>query len=1042
MQYKNKTFAVTLAALLLGSLPTAQAATAVVKPNITSVAVIGEVATVKWSSPKLPAKAYFEVEIKTRTTPVVTTVTRSTTTTIAKVLKPYSYYSVRVRSLAIAKGAWSGSKGFSTTGGAVNNVNVVETTHTSVQIAWEAPAGATGYEVMLGDGLVKTTQNNTYTFTGLKPGAVNKFSIRPVAGTIKGVATPFFEFTTLTTGPTNLNASNITSSSFTLSWTAITGADSYNVYQGTTFLGNSKTTSYPVKSLTPGLAADYSVQAVFGAAVTEASDKLNVTSLTEIPVAPTISQITSVSALVSWQLDLSATSYTVTLYDGLGTSVLATKSVNSSFGSTTFTGLSPLTSYSVGIVEVYPASASKSSLLTSFTTTKSDLGGLAITNITTTAGTLSWSSNPAAVTYEVLRDGTIIASGIAPSVLSYSFTALAPGNTYILGVRATYVNGAGATLRTDLQSMSFSTLVDQSFKPALTTAPVVTLPYALSPVVGATLTANAGIWTSVPAISAYTYQWQRSSDGGTTNFIDISGATTLSYTVTAADIGFPLRIRVTATNTNGTSSPQPSVATLAGVPGYNVTVPTVRGNFVVGQTLESTDGTWSSPYAITLSYQWKRDGVAITGSTAISPTYVVVAADIGTALTVTVTASTSQGSFSATSTSRGTVTAVNNTVLPTISGTVRVGSTLTLAQGTWLNASTITQQWQSSSDSATWNAIVGAGSTSYVLTTAESGLYVRAQVFGSFTSGSTSYKTTANTAATVVVPASNVTNSVLPVVSGTLAALSTLSTTTGTWSTSGTFTYQWQSSPDGSTWTNIASATGSTYVLTGTETGKYMRVQVTNSISSGAISGTAYSVATVKISAPSNTAIPVISGTLRIGSTQTTTNGTWTNSPSSFTYQWQSSNNGISWTNISGATAITYVPTFDICNAQIRVVVGAFGSVDTATVSSAAVSGFLPPAAPNALPTINDTNTVGSTFTVTAGVWPNTPNTTPGPFQTYQWERSADAGASWAVIAGATGISYVVVTGDSGYRFRVRETLTTNTGSSSTYTLTSLNPIV
>ncbi len=1040
MQYKNKTFAVTLAALLLGSLPTAQAATAVVKPNITSVAVIGEVATVKWSSPKLPAKAYFEVEIKTRTTPVVTTVTRSTTTTIAKVLKPYSYYSVRVRSLAIAKGAWSGSKGFSTTGGAVNNVNVVETTHTSVQIAWEAPAGATGYEVMLGDGLVKTTQNNTYTFTGLKPGAVNKFSIRPVAGTIKGVATPFFEFTTLTTGPTNLNASNITSSSFTLSWTAITGADSYNVYQGTTFLGNSKTTSYPVKSLTPGLAADYSVQAVFGAAVTEASDKLNVISLTETPVAPTISQITSVSALVSWQLDLSATSYTVTLYDGLGTSVLATKSVNSSFGSTTFTGLSPLTSYSVGIVEVYPASASKSSLLTSFTTTKSDLGGLAITNITTTAGTLSWSSNPAAVTYEVLRDGTIIASGIAPSVLSYSFTALAPGNTYILGVRATYVNGAGATLRTDLQSMSFSTLVDQSFKPALTTAPVVTLPYALSPVVGATLTANAGIWTSVPAISAYTYQWQRSSDGGTTNFIDISGATTLSYTVTAADIGFPLRIRVTATNTNGTSSPQPSVATLAGVPGYNVTVPTVRGNFVVGQTLESTDGTWSSPYAITLSYQWKRDGVAITGSTAISPTYVVVAADIGTALTVTVTASTSQGSFSATSTSRGTVTAVNNTVLPTISGTVRVGSTLTLAQGTWLNASTITQQWQSSSDSATWNAIVGAGSTSYVLTTAESGLYVRAQVFGSFTSGSTSYKTTANTAATVVVPASNVTNSVLPVITGSLTVGSALTASTGTWSTLGTISYQWQSSVNsGSTWTNISSATNSTYVVTGTE--GIVRIQVTNSISSGAITGTAYSVATVKIGAPSNTALPVITGTLRIGSTQSTTTGTWTNSPTSYAYQWQSSNDGISWTNIGGWATSTYLPTFDICNAQIRVVVAAIGGGDTATVSSAAVSGFLPPAAPTVLPSFNDTSTVGSTFTVSRGTWPSTLNTSPGPFQTYQWERSSDGGASWAAIAGATGTTYVTLTGDIGYRIRVRETLTTNTGSSSAYTLASLNPI-
>ena len=412
------------------------------------------------------------------------------------------------------------------------------------------------------------------------------------------------------------------------------------------------------------------------------------------------------------------------------------------------------------------------------------------------------------------------------------------------------------------------------------------------------------------------------------------------------------------------------------------------------------------------------------------------AADIGTVTTVQVTASTLQGSLAVTSPSRGTVTAVNNSVLPTISGTVRVGSTLTVAQGTWLNATTITQQWQSSSDSATWNAILGAGSTSYVLTTAESGLYIRAQVFGTFTSGSTSYRTTANTAATVIVPSSNVTNSVLPVVSGTLAASSTVSATTGTWSTNGTFTYQWQSSTDGSAWTNIGSATASTYALTGTETGRYIRVQVTNSISSGAISGTAYSVATVKIGAPSNTVLPVISGTLRIGSVQSVTTGTWTNSPTSYAYQWQSSANGVSWTNIGGWAPSTYTPTFDICNAQIRVIVAAVGGGDTATVTSAAVSGFLPPAAPTVLPSFNDTTTVGSTFTVVAGTWPNSPTG-----MTYQWERSTDPFTSWAAIAGATGTTYVTVTGDIGYRVRVRETLTTNTGSSSAYSSASLNPI-
>ena len=53
---------------------------------------------------------------------------------------------------------------------------------------------------------------------------------------------------------------------------------------------------------------------------------------------------------------------------------------------------------------------------------------------------------------------------------------------------------------------------------------------------------------------------------------------------------------------------------------------------------------------------------------------------------------------------------------------------------------------------------------------------------------------------------------------------------------------------------------------------------------------------------PANTAAPVASGTGTVGQTLSVTNGTWTNSPSSFAYRWQRGA-----TPISGATASTYV---------------------------------------------------------------------------------------------------------------------------------------
>ncbi len=59
----------------------------------------------------------------------------------------------------------------------------------------------------------------------------------------------------------------------------------------------------------------------------------------------------------------------------------------------------------------------------------------------------------------------------------------------------------------------------------------------------------------------------------------------------------------------------------------------------------------------------------------------------------------------------------------------------------------------------------------------------------------------------------------------------------------------------------------------------------------------------VTIVAPANTVAPVASGTVTIGGTLSTTNGTWTGTSPVFTYQWKRA--GV---NIASATASTYSP--------------------------------------------------------------------------------------------------------------------------------------
>ena len=66
-------------------------------------------------------------------------------------------------------------------------------------------------------------------------------------------------------------------------------------------------------------------------------------------------------------------------------------------------------------------------------------------------------------------------------------------------------------------------------------------------------------------------------------------------------------------------------------------------------------------------------------------------------------------------------------------------------------------------------------------------------------------------------------------------------------------------------------------------------------------------ITTSAVSAPVNTALPSISGTTTYGQVLTVTNGSWNNSPTSYSYQWsRAASSGGSYTNISGAISSTY----------------------------------------------------------------------------------------------------------------------------------------
>ncbi len=1001
----------------------AEAAPAQVR--ISGVAVNGLVATVKWNPVKLTSKDFFEVEFTKTSTAKTYKVIKTKSNAIVAKLEPFTQYTVRLRKTLTPK-TWTPVRTFTTSSDAVTGLVANNVGYVSADLSWNPVSGASAYDILVNDILFVSVVTTKYTLTNLKPGSKNTVVVRPKAGLILGSSSSPVAVSPLNAAPTKLIARGISTSGSTLTWESIAGAESYNIYANKILLANSKTTSYTISGLLPGTINTYSVSAVFGKNESLVSDPVEVTTLIDTPASPTISAITSSSFVASWAIDKNATSYEVTLYDSTGKVEVLAKTVDGTLASTIFSGLTTQTSYTVGIKNVYLKTVSKQSVLSTVVTSKPNITGVVISNVTSVSATLNWYPMQGVVSYEVYRDGVMIpqaTSLLTSASVSYSFVGLSPGATYKFSIRASYYDGTKTLVYTDFVDATQTLVTDPTFAPTSTSIPVITLPYASVPIVGAILSASTGQWSSVPSITGYSYQWQRSLNGGTV-WADLIGETKSTYKVVASDYAFRLRVKVTATNINGSRVAE-SATSSAVAETYNVQIPVVRGTLVVGQLLEVTDGTWSSDYPLTFRYQWKRSGVSIPN--AISPSYTLTDSDVNENISVSVIAYSSLGSVSADSTLRSAVAAAGNSVAPVVTGTVKAYSTLTTSGGTWLNSPSLSYQWQRSLDGVLWNNIASANTNTYSIAVGDVGYYIRSQVFGSKTI-STAYMYTASSLPTVVVPALTAISTGAPVVTGSWTVGSTLSTTNGTWTSTGTFTYQWQncsSKTDLTTCSNISGATSNTYLVKAGDV--YIRVQVYLAGAAGS-DGVAYSVVTQKIGAPYNTVAPAISGTLRVGVVQTTSTGTWTGSPT-YTYQWQTSSDGIAWANIDLATSNTYSPTFAVANLRLRVVVTGTNAVDTATATSQVIQGFLAPIATE-VPSISGTVSAGSTLTTGSGTWPGSPDVF-----TYAWHRSSDGGATWTNIAGQTGTTYVLVTGDIGYAIRSQVTVTTNAGSTTAYSL-------
>lgn len=174
---------------------------------------------------------------------------------------------------------------------------------------------------------------------------------------------------------------------------------------------------------------------------------------------------------------------------------------------------------------------------------------------------------------------------------------------------------------------------------------------------------------------------------------------------------------------------------------------------------------------------------------------------------------------------------------------------------------------------------------------------------------------------------------------------------------------------------------------------------------------------------PTNISPPTISGSTEEGQTLTENHGTWTNSPSSYIYQWEdcsSSPYGEMCHAIPGAASQSYTLGASDIGFAIRVQETATttggGTGNPALSTITAVVQQSPPVN-TAAPTMAGAAIQGKMLSEAHGSWTNGPTS-----YHYQWKECDSSGHSCAPIAGATNQNYTLHATDVGHTIRVQET--------------------
>ena len=410
--------------------------------------------------------------------------------------------------------------------------------------------------------------------------------------------------------------------------------------------------------------------------------------------------------------------------------------------------------------------------------------------LTATGGT--WNPADATLTYQWRADGAAVSGATAKT---FTPTTAQQGDRITVTVTAKRVGYAAATAVSAATAAVLPGQISSTAPPSVSG----------DPQVGGELTAAGGSWS--PSPDALSYQW--TADGTA-----VTGADDTTLPMSPELVGKKVAVKVTASKSGYPAVTKSSAATAAVAPGtFEVTrQPAVSGTPTFGQTLTLDRGAYTE--TPTVSVQWLRDGVPVTGATGTS--YPLGVADVGHPVTARVTLTRSGYTtlpVTAPATAAVAPAVFTVTRAPAVTGVPKFGQTLTLDRGAATGTPTTTVEWLRDGV-----PVAGATGTTYSLGLDDIGKQVTARVTLA-RAGYTTQRLETQAGAPVEALAFTVTRR--PAVSGSPRYGQTLTLQPGAYTGTPATRIQWLRGG-----VPVAGATGTSYRLTTADLGHHVWARV------------------------------------------------------------------------------------------------------------------------------------------------------------------------------------------------------------------------